>query len=612
MNEYKKLASDIIKNVGGKENVISLRHCVTRLRFKLKDESKANDEAIKNTEGVITVMKAMGEYMVVIGEHVPFVFKEVNSQLGISITDAKADVETPEKKPNVLKRVLAIITGSTGPVISYMCACGILKGILSILSLVGLPTTSGVYMLLNAAADCFFYFMPLMLGFNAAKKLDMDPFMGLIIAAALCYPSLQGAEVIIAGHVFKATYTSTFLPIMFAVAIAAPLYKMLRKIIPQAIRSFTVPLIVLLIVFPITFTVIGPVSTLISEGLANVVNTVMGVSPLITGVLFAGIYQVLVIFGVHGLILTVDFINLMQGVPSLLMALTHFLCFSQVGVIAAIYLKTKDKKLKSTALPAMISGVFGVTEPAIYGVTLPRPKMFAISLIGGASAGAVIVLTGLRKYVFAGMGVAGLFGMINPENPKFFPIILATLVPLVVSFVLGFMFYKDDDEVKAVEKKNDDKTSKVKNEVIVSPVNGVAKPLSTSSDDAFAMEQLGKGILLLPDKGEIFAPCNGVIRTLFPTKHAIGIVSDNGCEILIHIGMNTVSLDGKYFVAHVNQGDTVKQGQLLISFEKESIENEGYSTETPVVITNSSDYLDIVEMANGSVKVADELITVIM
>lgn len=619
MGKYTNLASDIIKNVGGKDNVISLRHCVTRLRFRLADESIANDSVIKNMDGVVTVMKAAGEYMVVIGEHVADVYTEVCSQLGLeayaSVNDSSKE---PKKKQNILDRALKVIMGGMGPTLHLLCACGIIKGLTVLLTFAGLSTESGIYMLLNAAGDCFFYFLPLILGYNLAKKFEIDPFFGTILAAAMCYPTIQNVDIEIFGHVTNTSYVSTFLPVLFGLLIAAPIYKWFNKIMPSMIKGFMTPLLTLLITFPLTFLIVGPLANMIGTGLNTAMIYVFGFSPLLAGIILGGLWQVFVLFGIHGVLTVVAFMDLLQGNPSQILAFSYGASFATCGVVLAILLKTKSKKLKELALPSFISAIFGVTEPATYGITMPRKKMFALCCVGGAASGVVVALANLSMETYAGMGIIGLLGFINPEAPNFVGIVLMAVVPFVVSLALGLVMYKDSDYEelnaeleggsKASGEKKENGEKLVSQTALAMPADGKVEALSTSSDEAFSSEILGKGCLILPENGNVYAPCDGVVRTLFPTKHAIGLASDSGCEVLLHIGINTVSLEGRYFEAHVKQGDQVKKGQLLITFDKEKIEKEGYNCEIPMLITNSDDYLDIVELDHGHHKHGEEVL----
>ena len=606
MGKYEKLAKDIIANVGGKENVISLTHCVTRLRFQLKDESIANTEVLKNMDGVVTVMQTAGQYQVVIGNHVPDVFRDVCEVAGISGGGANA----PKTKRKFSEAALVIITGIFMPSIGILCASGILKGVNTLLDMVGLVSAaSGLGVLLAAAADAMFLFFPIILGYNAFKKLGGNPYLGMTLGAALCYPTIQGIDIEVFGFVVNATYTSTMLPMVVLSFLAVYIEKGLNKIIPDVVKTFVVPAIVLALCLPIGFCVIGPVSNLLGDFINQCIQGVYGFSPIIAAALLAFLWQILVMMGCHMLVILPILMGLMAGVEQPLMAVIGVCSFVQTGSVFAIWLKTKNKKLKQIALPAWISGIFGVTEPAIYGVTLPNGKQFLLTCFGSAVAGALSVILGVSAYTMAGMGVFQIPGQINSANAggSLTVSLILTVAATVIGFVIAFVTYKD----KAEAAKPEVKKVSAEKEVISSPVKGNVVPLEKVEDAAFSAGALGKGIAVDPTEGKVVAPCDGTVMTLFPTKHAIGIVSDNGCEVLIHIGMNTVKLEGKGFEAHIKQGDKVKKGDVLVTFDIESLKKEGYSLVTPIIVTNTADYLDVVEVANGSVKLGDDLLTLL-
>lgn len=601
MGKYTELASVIIKNVGGKENVKDLTHCVTRLRFYLKDESKAKDEVLKQTDGVISVVKAMGQYMVVIGEHVGDVFDEVCLQLGIK--PGQKVVKEPEKK-SLLDRALAVIMAGMGPTLNLLCACGIIKGLTVVAAMLGLSQTSGIYALLNAAGDCLFYSMPLMLGYNVAKKFEIDPFFGLLLGAALTYPTIQGVDLDFFGHVVNATYTSSFLPVLFGLMFAIPLYKWLDRHIHKLLKGFLTPMITLLISFPLTFIVIGPLANLVSTGISYVLNFVFEVSPVLGGVILGGAWQILVMFGVHGIPTMFAFYDLLAGTPSAMLANTGIVCFAVCGTLLAVVLKTKSTQLKSAGGSALVSAFLGVTEPAMYGIIVPRKQILAATCVGGAAGGLMVGLCGLKMYTYAGMGIIGMLGLLNPEGANIFGVLLAIVVPFAVAFAISMVIYRDLDEDAGAAGAGTDKAKTAKSEsgagmhlpTVKMPVDGTVRAMADSCDEVFAAETLGKGCVILPKNGNVYAPVDGTVSALFPTKHAVGIVSEDGVEILIHIGINTVALEGKYFETRVSQGEHVKAGQLLVTFDKEAIEKAGYATEIPMVITNSKDYLDVVEL----------------
>ncbi|WP_305138514.1 glucose PTS transporter subunit IIA [Dubosiella newyorkensis] len=590
MNKYSELATAVINNVGGKENVKSLRHCITRLRFVLKDESIANDEIIKSMKGTIGLVKAAGEYMVVIGEHVPEVYKEVCTQLGLPTSNVKAEVS--KEKKSFLDKALGVIRSGLGPTLNIMCASGVLKGILVILQMCGVPAESGICMLANAAGDAFFYCLPVIMGYNVAKHLEIDPFYGLILGASMIYPSIQNVDVSLLGLTVNTSYTSSFLPVLFGLLISAPIYKFLQKKLPSVVKGFMTPLITLSIAFPLTFVVIGPIAEVLSNGMNIAINFIFELSPLVGCTILGGIWQILVMFGIHSLIVMFAFYAVMAGNPSLMLASTWTVCFGIVGILLATFAKSRDQQVKSAALPAAVSAVFGVTEPGMYGIVVPRKVLLGISCIAGACAGLVVGVFNMKIYSYAGMGVIGLLSFLNPENPQFFPIVLAVLVPLFVGFGLTTILYKDE---KSTVKEQLDEMH-----IVQMPVNGLVKNITESSDEAFSSEALGKGIVIFPENGEVAAPVSGMVKTLFPTKHAIGIVADDGTEVLLHIGVNTVNLQGKYFTTHIKQGDRVEAGDPLVSFDKQAIEKEGYSTEVLVTITNGSDYRDIIHLHKGA------------
>ncbi|MCR5448425.1 MAG: glucose PTS transporter subunit IIA [Solobacterium sp.] len=603
MGKYTQLAESIIKNVGGKDNVGGLRHCVTRLRFNLKDESLADDEAIKNTDGVLTVVKAAGEYMVVIGEHVADVYDEVCSQLGLNV--AESGDATQGK--SFLNTALNFIGACMGPTLNFLCACGVLKGISVVATMMGLPAESGVALLLNAAADCIFYSLPIILGFNAAKNLGIDSYFGFLLAAALTYPTIQGVDINLFGFNVNATYTSSFLPVVFGLLFAAPIYKWLDKRLPDVVRGFGTPLITLAISFPLTFALIGPFANMIGAGINNATNWLFGISPIIGCTILGFLWQILVMFGIHGMLVVFAFYALLEGNPSIILAVPTGATFGIVGITLAIGLKAINKNLKGQGFSSSLSSIFGVTEPAMYGLIIPRKVLLGVSCLCGGIGGLIAGLFGMKAYVYSGMGVFGLLGLLNPANPQIIPIILMVALPFITGFILTSITFKDDtnaagNEVKAAPKAGAS---------IQAPISGEIKNITESSDDAFASEALGKGVVIVPSDNKVSAPVSGVVKALFPTKHAVGLLSDEGVEVLIHIGIDTVNLNGKGFEVSVKQDERVKAGDLLVTFDKAVLKEAGYSDEVLMVVTNTADYLDVVPMNTGAVKAGENAVRVI-
>ena len=613
--KYEKLAKDIIANVGGKENVNSLTHCVTRLRFKLKDESKANTEVLKNMEGVVTVVKSGGQYQVVIGNHVPDVYADVALIGGFG----NSSEEETQEKLSPLNAFIDIISGVFQPILGVLCATGMIKGLNAILIATKLlEDTSSTYMVLNAIGDCLFYFFPIFLGFTAAKKFKLNQFLGMAIGASLVYPSIIG----VAGQTIKflgipmvmpmSGYSSTVIPIILAVYVASKVEKLFKKIIPDVVKTFLVPFFTLLVVVPVTLMAIGPVATWASNILGNVTLSVYNFSPVVAGLFIGGFWQVFVMFGLHWGLVPIAMNNLTVLGNDPVLATTVAVCFAQTGVVMAIMAKTKDKKLKSLCIPAIISGFFGVTEPAIYGITLPKKKPFTLSCIVGAITGGIIGLFGSTGYAIGGMGIFALPSYINPAgiDKGFYGMVLAMVAGLVLGFVSMFVVYKDD---KKEETKEGNKVSElISKEVIVSPIKGEVMPLEMVKDEVFSKGLLGKGVAIEPSEGKVVAPVDGVITTLFPTYHAIGITSDNGAEILIHVGMDTVQLEGKGFTPKIAQGDKVKAGQTLLEFDIDAIKKAGLPVTTPVIVTNSDKYLDVIETDKKMINFKEELVRVMI
>lgn len=619
--KYEKLAKDIIENVGGKDNVNSLTHCITRLRFKLKDESKANTEVLKAMDGVVTVVKSGGQYQVVIGNHVPDVYADVVKVAGLATESSNEE----EEKMNPFDRFIDIISGVFQPTLGVLCATGMIKGLNAILIAAGLlADTDSTYIILNAIGDCLFNFFPIFLGFTAAKKFKMNQFTGMAIGAAMVYPSitaLAGTTVTFLGIPVvmpMSSYQSTVIPIILAVYLASKVEKLFKKIVPDVVKTFIVPFLTLLLVVPVTFMAIGPVATIASNKLGEITLAIYNFNPIVAGLLIGGFWQVFVMFGLHWGLIPLAMNNLAVLGYDPLLATSVAVCFAQTGVVMAIFAKTKNKKLKSLCIPSIISGFFGVTEPAIYGITLPRKKPFVLSCIGGAVTGGIVGFFGSKGYTMGGLGVFALPCYINPAgiDKGFYGMALAMVAGLVVGFLMMYftkLSPEDMTDGKVEEFKNiENKDVLVKQEVIASPIKGDVLPLSQVKDEVFSAGLLGKGVAIEPKEGKVVSPVDGTLTTLFPTHHALGITSDNGAEILIHVGMDTVQLEGKCFTPKVKQGDKIKAGQLLLEFDIKGIKEAGYPVTTPVIVSNSDNYLDIIGTDKKEINREEDLLTVMI
>lgn len=641
MGKYEPLAKEIIKNIGGKENISSLTHCVTRLRFHLKDESKANDEVIKKMDGVVTVLKSAGQYQVVIGNHVGLVFEDICKLAGISM-ESRND-ESEKKDTNLLNRAIDVISGIFQPLLGVMTAVGIIKGLLAMCSSMGwIMSGTGTYEILNAIADAMFMYLPVVLGYTAAKKFDLKPFVGLIIGLALCYPAVQKSNLsatlqplytLFDGTMFASPvymeffnipiisidYTSTVIPVILICYLASKLQKLFRKVVPEMIRFFGEPMLTILFSLIIGFIVIGPIANYASTLVTNAILYVRDLSPMLSGAIVGGFWQILVIFGIHWGLIPVYINNVSTlGYDNVMMPFFGT-TFATTAVVIAILIKTKDKNLKELCLPAAVSGIFGVTEPAIYGIVLPLKKPFIISCISSAVAGAFFGFANLREFIMGGLGIFEFPAMIDPATGSMDNVIVGVIgavIAMVLGFVLTITLFKDKEEVtEDNQKKSESNESEIKvfsseKESIKIPMEGEILPLSEVPDDAFSTGIIGKGLAIKPDKGILKSPVKGTIATVFPTYHAIGITSESGVEILIHVGMDTVQLEGKYFEPKVKVGDSVNIGDELLKFDIKEIEEAGYPTITPVIVTNYDDYFEIVEVGLSENN-NDDLLTII-
>ena len=625
MSKYENLAKEILENVGGKENINSLTHCVTRLRFRLKDESKANDEALKNNPGVVTVMKSAGQYQVVIGNHVPLVYADVCELAGISNGTQQVEDEAPQ---GLFNKLIDIISGCFQPILGPLCAAGIIKGLNALLVFIlgSSFSNSGTYMILNAIGDSIFNFLPIILGYTAAKKFNVNVIVGMIIGATLCYPTIQTDTLSAAGKAIgtlpfigsyytkfigipfvSGNYTSTVVPVICIVALAAQIQKIAKKFVPEMLQNFFVPFFVLIISLPIGLLVIGPVVSLLTTVLSNMFAGLYAFSPIVTAFVIGALWQCLVIFGLHWALVPMAMVNIGNlGYDTILPGMLGT-TFAATGVLAAMYLKLKDENKKALAIPGVISAFCGVTEPAIYGFLLPEKTPFVFSCIGGAVGGAIMGTVAAKQYVIGGLGIFSVVNYISPKGNATGMIVslIAGAVSLVVGFVLTMIFYKTNDQ--QVENKE---VTKLEEETILSPIKGEVKPIEESSDAAFASGALGKGVVILPEEGKVYAPVTGTVTVLFPSLHAIGITSDAGVELLIHIGINTVQLNGEGFTAHIKQGDQIKQGQLLVEFDMNKIKEAGYSLETPVLVTNYANVKEVKNTSASFVQLQETLIEV--
>lgn len=616
------LSKQIIQFVGGESNVVSLVHCATRLRFKLKDRSKANKEALEKTPGVITVVESAGQFQVVIGNNVDQVYAKIMKET--SLESAENNHQDKESSGGgILSKAIDLISGIFSPLLGTFAGAGVLKGLLALFGALGwLDTTTGTYMILNAAGDSIFYFLPLFLAFTAARKFQTNPFVAVSVAGALIYPAILdafngGVEITFIGiPVVLMNYTSSVIPILLAVWVQSLLEKGLRSIIHESVRNIFVPLLLLVIVVPLTFLAFGPLGTMISNGLASGYTWIFDLSPLVAGVIAGAFWQVFVIFGVHWGFVPIMLNNLTTVGSDTMMPMLAAAVLAQAGAGLGVFLKTRNKDLKTLAGSSTLAGIFGITEPVIYGVTLKLKRPFIYACISGGIGGAIIGFGGGKGYEFAMPGLLAIPSYIGDGfTMTLIGIAVAFLLAFLLVLVLGYPNSADDQSTSQASKTDGSHTtteSKIEKEVLVSPLQGSIMPLEQLPDEAFASGAMGKGVVINPTSGRLTSPVNGTVTTVFPTGHAIGLTSDEGVELLIHVGVNTVKLKGQYFEKQVKEGDRVKQGDLLLTFDVEGIRSAGFVVATPVIVTNSASYLDVLKTDQDHVNNGDYLMTLVI
>lgn len=548
VKDYQKLEHDIIRLAGGADNIASAQRCVTRLRLVLKNTPGQAEEKIKALPGVITVVQKQGQFQVVIGNHVGDVFEAVSAELE---TNKKTEQEErPKEKENLLNRLLQMISGVFAPVCYVLAAGGLLQGLLIILTMaVPSVTETGVY------------------------------------------PEI--------------TYTSSVLPPLILVALLSKLEKFLNKHLPELIKSLFTPLICLAALVPLTIVVIDPLIQWLSNGVAAGYNLLYQMAPPIAGAVVGGVWQVIVIFGIHWGMVPIVIANFAQNGQDTLQIFIQIAVISQMAAAFGVFLKAKDKQLRTDALSAGITGIFGITEPAIYGITLPRKKPFIYGCIWAAIGSAIAAILGATQYVYAGLpGLISVVNSISVENPGSFPA-CATGAAVTITGTIGSILLFGCEP-----KQKENAEHSILGQTVFSPLTGELKSLKDVNDPTFSEEILGKGIAILPKEGIVYAPFDGVVSALFDTKHAIGLTDDQGMELLIHVGLETVNLGGTHFEVHISQGDLVKKGDPLITFDLQEIQKT-HDVITPVLITNADDFSEIVVQKEfGPVKAGDAILTV--
>ncbi|MBA5252880.1 beta-glucoside-specific PTS transporter subunit IIABC [Enterococcus hirae] len=608
--------------VGGEKNVNSLVHCATRLRFKLKDESVADTQKLKQDPDVIQVVQSGGQYQVVIGSNVADVYQAIVDEQGL--TDQSG---TEDQSKNPLNRLIDIISSIFTPLLGAMAAAGILKGFLSLATVLGwLSADTGAYQILFAAADGVFTFLPVMLAFTAAKKFKTNQFLSVAIAMALVYPAITqlagaggavdffGLPIVLA----QSGYTSSVIPIILAVWVQSKFEPLVKKVIPQFLQMIFVPMIVLLVMVPLTFLLLGPIGTVIGNGLGSLFNSIYSFSPLVAGLIMGSLWQVFVMFGMHWGFVPIMLLNIEQYgfdvmVPMLLPAV-----LAQGGAALAVTIRTKDTKLRSLGISSTITSLFGITEPTVYGVTLPLKKPFVVACLSAGIGGAMIGFAGVKAFSSGLVSLLTIPTFISTNQAVESNVtmaILATALSFVLAFVgtliVGFDETVQDEKLETNQQTTAGDTISSARHNLKSPLSGKVLPLSDVPDKVFSSGAMGKGLAIDPEKGELIAPADGEITTIFPTGHAVALTTKDGIEILMHIGMDTVELEGQGFETFVKQGDQVKAGDLLVRFDIEAIKAAGYSVITPIVITNTEHFADVLELNQEELIASEDFLAIV-
>ncbi|MEQ9968425.1 beta-glucoside-specific PTS transporter subunit IIABC [Pectobacterium carotovorum] len=609
--DYKQTASRIIEHLGGAPNIISLFHCITRLRFSLKDVNKVDRNALENLDGVMGINLSGDQFQVIIGGKVAQVCQAIFDELPHVQINNDAESETSgekSKKRNPISAAFEIISGIFSPIIPAIAGAGILKGLLSLVISFGwVANTNQTYLILSAIGDGVFYFIPMVLAFSAGQKFGANPFVSVALAATLFHPTIttllkSGQPVEFLGFgVSPVSYASSVIPIVISVWLLSYVERFISKYMPSALRMMFVPLLSLLIVAPIMLILIGPAGIFIGNSLSGgIIWLVDNMGPL-AGVIVGGTLSLMIITGMHYVLVPIIINNISRLGYDPFKIIMYVANFGQAGAAFGVFLRSRNKKIKSLALSTSFSALMGVTEPAMYGVNIRFKRPFAAALIGGACGGGFALALGVKAYAYALSGIPGLPALVGPTfGWALVSLAISFTVAAVITFLIGF-----DDPVDKTEETNtppapdEGKTvpestiQAAKDETLFAPLAGNVVPLHQLSDPIFADEVFGKGIAIVPQKGELRSPINGTVGSIFATNHAITLESSAGAEVLIHIGIDTVKLNGRHFTRHVEDEQNVSVGDLLISFDLDALRAENIDPSVIMIVTNTENYQEI-------------------
>lgn len=623
--EYESLAKSIVELVGGKENVNDVYHCQTRLRFKLADESKADQAKLEDLDGVTKVLINAGVYQVVIGTHVADVFEEIEKF--VDIKKSSGGEEQEEEKKNFLEALVDFIAGSFQPIIPALSGAGMVKAVLALLMVFGVITAeSQTYYLLNMFADGVFYFLPILLAVTEAQKLKCNPVLAAGVAAMMLHPNWSA--LVEAGDPVRffgvipftlATYTSSVIPIVLIVFVQSYVEKWLNKHVPKAVNLVFVPMLTFLIMGTLAFSVLGPIGAIVGDYLADFFNFLSTNASWAPALIIGGFLPIMVMFGIHNGVAPLGVLQMSNlGYDSIFGPGCVCSNMAQATASLVVALRTKDKKVKQTAASGSITAYMGITEPALYGVNLPKKYPLIASMIGGGLGGLYAGITHTHRFATGSSGLPAVLLYIGDNTMTFFiniiiAIVISIVATAVITYILSLRFEKTEKTGEIEETAAEIPSAGQGGTTICKvPVKGNIKPIDQADDAAFAAKAMGDGLAIDPEDTTVTAPFDGTIAALFPTKHAIGLVSENGAEILIHIGIDTVDLNGEHFTAFVNQGDKVKAGQKLVEFDQKKIKEAGYSTQTMFVVSNTPDCKEIKPLKTGAGQAGEDMLEIVM
>lgn len=611
---YDQLAKEIIFLIGGENNIVNLTHCVTRLRFKLKDETKTDENSLSKLKGVISIVKGNGQFQVVVGNAVEDIFNAIQRQYSIGETEVKEE----KKSGTLFTRALNMMSAILNPIVIALAGAGMIKALLVILTttLGILDTSGGTYKILAAAGNSVFYFLPLFLAYSSAKAFKCNPYIALAIVATLMEPnftklmskpgdmtSFLGIPVVLIG------YSGSLVPAIVSILIYSKLEKVLKKFIPKNIELFALSFVALLIMVPLTIIVIGPIGVYLADQVGNLVNFLSVKNGLLTGAVIGAGWTFLVMLGVQWGVVPIMINNISTYGYDVIRPMIAAATFASAGAAFGVFLKAKNKENKAYALSATIPALLGgITEPIVYGISLKYRKPFIAQVIGGAIAGGFMGMMHTKAIVYVFPALTTLPAFLGETFVYYvIGITLAFVITAVITYFLGI---DEKDDIEIHEKNSSNTENEAEDIIIKSCIEGEAIELSKVKDEAFASGSIGKGVGIIPQKGVLYAPADGEISTVFVTGHAVGMITDKEAEILMHIGINTVEMNGEGFIKKVKDGQKVKAGDILIEFDIEKIKRAGYDTTTMMVISNSEEYSDIGVLNLGEVKQNNDILII--